>query len=74
MSNKEKAALDCGPNAAKKESGIRYRTLIVRTKRRVVKLDVEQFGTIIGGIFGGLIFGGSILAFSIMLPLLLGVD
>lgn len=69
---RKKDAMRVGrPNMAKVIS-VNNHVLSIHGKRKIVNLDLERQGEIIGGVVGGLALGAGIFLLSIILPILLG--
>ena len=68
MKAKRKAPVVGSRSGAIKAIEINNLTLSIRGGRRIVNIDLEKQGNILGGI----LFGASMLAISIIIPVLLG--
>ena len=64
----KKDAAQTGKSYAARVRAIKHSTIILRTKRHVVKVDTEQLGYVIGGLLLGL----GVLIMSILLPITFG--
>lgn len=64
----KKDAAQTGKSYAARVRAIKHSTIILRTKRHVVKVDAEEFGYVIGG----LLLGMGLLAMFIIIPISFG--